>query len=256
MIRRDFIVHTPDEIERIRAAAQAAAQAREQIADLVQPGMTTKQLDEMAGAVIHALGGTPTFLGYGGFPCNICISVNDVVVHGIANDRTVIQPGDLVSIDVGVTLHGGIGDTAKTVIAGGVPVSKAIERLMAGTQSALESGIRAARGGFHVRDISEAVEKEANAHKLGIVRDLVGHGCGVKLHEPPEVPNFVTRNPGPKLVPGMVLCIEPMLNLGTGKVYVEQDQWTVRTADGKASAHFEHMVLITENQPEVLTRVF
>lgn len=256
MFRPDFVIHTPEEIERIREAARAAAKAREEIAGLVQPGMTTKQLDDMAGAVIHALGGTPTFLGYAGFPRNICISVNDVVVHGIANDETVIQPGDLVSVDVGVTLRGGIGDTAKTVIAGNVPVSKSIERLMAGTQAALEAGIRAARGGFHVRDISAAVEKEANACKLGIVRDLVGHGCGTKLHEPPEVPNFTTRNPGPKLLPGMVLCIEPMLNLGTSKVYVEPDQWTVRTADGKASAHFEHMVLITENQPEVLTRVF
>ncbi len=254
MRRRDFIVHTPEEIVRIRAAAHAAALAREEIASLAKPGMTTRQLDDLAGAVIRSMGGIPTFLNYAGFPRNICISVNDVVVHGIANDY-VMKEGDIVSIDVGVTLNGGIGDTAKTVVLGDKRTSKDIESLMTGTQEALEAGILAAKAGRHIHDISEAVAKTARQYKLGVVRDLVGHGCGIQLHEPPEVPNFVTKSPGPQLVPGMVLCIEPMFNLGTHRVYVEPDQWTVRTQDGRPSAHFEHMILIEENQTEVLTRV-
>lgn len=250
---RNFIIHTPEEIVRIRAAAHAAALAREEIASLAKPGMTTRQLDDMAGAVIRSMGGIPTFLNYCGFPRNICISVNDVVVHGIANDY-VMQDGDVVSVDIGVTLNGGIGDTAKTVVLGG-HTPKDIERLMVGTEESLEAGILAAKIGNHINDISAAVEKVARQYKLGIVQDLVGHGCGIELHEPPEVPNFTTKSPGPKLVAGMVLCIEPMLNLGTHRVYVDRDQWTVHTQDGRPSAHFEHMVLITENKTEVLTRV-
>ena len=144
---------------------------------------------------------------------------------------------------------------AKTVLVGNKPTSKDIERLLAGTEEALEAGIAAAKPGGHVGDISRAVAKVAEHYKLGIVRDLVGHGCGTRLHEPPEVPNFITTSEGPVLAPGMVLCIEPMLNLGTARVYVEPDQWTVRTADGQPSAHFEHMILITETHTEVLTRV-
>ena len=147
------------------------------------------------------------------------------------------------------------GDTAKTVLVGNKSTTKDIERLLAGTEEALEAGIAAAKPGGHVGDISRAVAKVAEQYKLGIVRDLVGHGCGTRLHEPPEVPNFVSTSEGPVLMPGMVLCIEPMLNLGTARVYVEKDQWTVRTADGLPSAHFEHMILITETNTEVLTRV-
>ncbi len=249
--RRESIIHTPDEIKRIRVAAHAAAIARERIAAQAEPGMTTRQLDDIAGAIIHELGGIPTFLNYAGFPRNICISVNDVVVHGIANDY-VMKEGDVVSIDVGVTLDGGIGDTAKTVVLGKSDKDK--DRLLIGTAESLEAGIAAAKADGHIIDISRAVEKVAKEYKLGIVRDLVGHGCGIKLHEPPEVPNFSTKSPGPRLQAGMVLCIEPMLNLGTHRVYVEPDQWTVRTEDGKLSAHFEHMILILDNQTEVLTR--
>jgi len=255
MKRRNFVIHTPEEIVRIREAARVTALAREEIAALAHPGMTTLELDELAGAVIRATGGIPTFLNYNGFPRNICISVNDVVVHGIASEKCVLKEGDIVSVDVGVTLNGGIGDTAKTVLVGNKPTSKDIERLLAGTEEALEAGIAAAKPGGHVGDISRAVAKVAGEYKLGIVRDLVGHGCGTRLHEPPEVPNFVSTSEGPVLAPGMVLCIEPMLNLGTARVYVEPDQWTVRTADGQPSAHFEHMILITETHTEVLTRV-
>ena len=255
MKRRNYVIHTPEEIVHIREAARAAALAREEIAALAHPGMSTLELDELAGAVIRATGGIPTFLNYSGFPRNICISINDVVVHGIASEKCILKEGDLVSVDVGVTLNGGIGDTAKTVIVGNKPTAKDIERLLAGTEEALEAGLAAAKPGGRVGDISRAVAKVAEHYKLGIVRDLVGHGCGTRLHEPPEVPNFVSTSEGPVLAPGMVLCIEPMLNLGTARVYVEPDQWTVRTADGLPSAHFEHMILITETHTEVLTRV-
>lgn len=253
MLRKSTIIHTPEEIARIRVAAAAAAQAREKIAAMAEPGMTTKELDIIAGSVIRSLGGVPTFLGYGGFPANICISLNDVVIHGIAND-TVIQKGDVLSIDVGVTLNNAIGDTAKTFVVGDAEPSPEIKRLIEGTELSLEAGIKAAKNGNCIQDISKAVEKVGLAHKLGIVREYVGHGCGIRLHEPPEVPNFSSRSRGEKLQPGMVLCIEPMMNLGTHRVYVERDNWTVRTADGKKSAHFEHMVLITEGQTEVLTK--
>ena len=160
MKRRNFVIHTPEEIVRIREAARVTALAREEIAALAHPGMTTLELDELAGAVIRATGGTPTFLNYNGFPRNICISVNDVVVHGIASEKCVLKEGDIVSVDVGVTLNGGIGDTAKTVVVGNKPTSKDIERLLAGTEEALEAGIAAAKPGGHVADISRAVPQE------------------------------------------------------------------------------------------------
>lgn len=253
MLKRKFIIHTPEEIARIRVAAHLTALARDQIAASIQEGMSTKELDMIAGAVIRSLGGKPTFLGYGGFPANICISLNDVVVHGIASNSQIIQKGDIVSIDVGVTFDGATGDTALSVYVGGEPDADN-QRLLDGTRLALEAGIAAAKNGNCMRDLSGAVEKVGQAHKLGIVRDFVGHGCGIRLHEPPDVPNFTTPGSGVKLLPGMVLAIEPMFNLGTYKVYVEKDNWTVRTADGKRSAHFEHMVLIGEDQTEVLTR--
>ncbi len=255
MSRRDYIIHTPGEIERIRIAAHAAGVARDQIASMVRAGMTTKELDLLAGDVIRSLGGTPTFLGYHGYPGNICISVNDEVVHGIGRPDRFILKGDVVSLDVGVSLEGGVGDTAKTVYVGDDPPSSAVRNLLEETEHALMAGIHAARHGNHMQDISRAIEKVAQAAGLGIVREFVGHGCGIHLHEPPEVPNFATRDKGVRLLPGMVLAIEPMLNLGTHRVYIEPDQWTVRTADGKKSAHFEHMVLITEGQTEVLTSV-
>lgn len=255
MSKPKYIIHTSEEIVRIRKAAHAAAIAREKIAGMIRAGMTTKELDIIAGDVIRGLGGTPTFLGYNGYPGNICISVNDEVVHGIGRPDRFILKGDIVSIDVGVTLNGGIGDTAKTVYVGDEPLPTEIQLLLKKTEDSLMAGIHAARCGRYMQDISRAIEGVANEAGLGIVRQFVGHGCGTKLHEPPEVPNFVSNDKGALLRPGMVLAIEPMLNLGTHKIYIEPDKWTVRTADGKRSAHFEHMVLITEKQTEVLTSV-
>ena len=247
-------VHTGEEIIRIRRAAEVTAWARDRIAEAVRPGMTTFDLDQIAGEIIRSTGGKSAFLGYCGYPGNICISVNDVVIHGIGRPDVIIAEGDVVSIDVGIEISGAIGDTARTVIAGNVEVSADIKRLTSGTKEALMEGINAACAGKRVSDISRAVEQTARKHKLGIVRDFVGHGCGIKMHEPPEVPNYTGWGPGVTLVPGMVLCIEPMLTLGSGKVTVDRaDKWTVRSFDGSMSAHEEHMILITDNEPEILT---
>ncbi|MBO7147548.1 MAG: type I methionyl aminopeptidase [Lentisphaeria bacterium] len=254
-MRTDYVIHTPAEIEKIRVAARKAAEARERICALVRSGMTTWDLDELAGEVIRSLGGVPTFLNYRGYPGNICISLNDEVVHGIRSRERFILKGDVVSIDVGVTFEGGIGDNAKTVYVGDGDMPEDISRLLKFTESALEAGLAAARPGGYVQDISRAIEMEAKRGRLGIVEEFVGHGCGTRLHEPPDVPNYTQHRKGPCLRPGMVLAIEPMLNLGSKRVYMESDGWTVRTRDGEPSAHFEHMLLITETGTEVLTRV-
>ena len=247
-------VHTPEEIIRIRHAAEVTASARDRIAGEVRPGMTTFDLDQIAGEIIRSTGGKSAFLGYCGYPGNICISVNEVVIHGIGRPDVVIAEGDVVSIDVGIEINGAIGDTARTVLAGQKDAPADVKRLLDGTKNALMEGIAAARAGKRVSDISRAVEQTARKNKLGIVRDFVGHGCGIKMHEPPEVPNYTGWGPGAVLVPGMVLCIEPMLTLGSGKVSIDRaDKWTVRSFDGSLSAHEEHMILITDNEPEILT---
>ena len=249
---RDVVIHTPEEILRIRAAAAITAEARDELISRIEPGMTTLDVDLLAGRIIAATGGRSSFLGYHGFPGNVCVSVNDVVVHGIGNADTVLKEGDIVSIDIGITIGGATGDTAKTVALG--KVAPEVTNLLKVTEEALMNGIAQAVRGNHVNDISRAVEATAKRSRLGVVRDFEGHGVGIKLHEPPGIPNFDTRFKGPELRPGMVLAIEPMFNLGTWKVRVERDNWTVRTLDGKLSAHFEHMVLITEEQtPEILT---
>lgn len=248
---RDYVIHTPEEIEKIRRAMQMTALVRDQLVALVKPGMTTLQIDQLAGELIRATGGTSGFLNYHGFPGNICISLNDEVVHGIGCANRTVQESDIVSIDIGVAYDGGVGDTAVTFGFGTLP--KDTQRLLTATQEALMAGIAAARKGNYIRDISRAVEKRALADQLGIVREMVGHGVGVRLHEPPDVPNYVTPERGPRLVPGMVLAIEPMLNLGTHRIKMDSDGWTIRTKDGSLSAHFEHSILITEQQPEILT---
>lgn len=250
--KKNFVLHGPDEIGGIRSAAQAAALVRERICSMAMPGMSTKALDDLAGSLIASTGGKSAFLGYRGFPAQICISVNDEVVHGIGSPKRILKKGDVVSLDIGVNLGGFIGDTARTFCLGGDAPDE-VQMLLTFCEKSLMEGIDAARKGNYIADISAAVERVAKKANLGIVREYVGHGCGKALHEPPEVPNFVTRNKGPMLVPGMVLAIEPMLNLGTHKVVTEADNWTVRTLDGKLSAHFEHMVYITESEPEILT---
>jgi methionyl aminopeptidase len=247
------IIHTPEEISKIRRAAVITASVRDQIAAMARPGMTTLDLDHLANEVINASGGTSAFHNYYGYPGHICISVNDVVIHGIGNAEQILTEDDIVSIDVGVQFDGALSDCALTF---GFKEEQPphVKRLLEGTREALMQGIAAAKCGAYVRDISAAVERCAKQYKLSIVRDYVGHGCGIKLHEPPEIPNYTGWGKGPRLEPGMVLCIEPMLNLGGEAVKLDRsDNWTVRTRDGAWSAHFEHMILITENEPEILT---
>ncbi|MCP4179435.1 MAG: type I methionyl aminopeptidase [bacterium] len=245
------IIHSEKEIIGIKKAAQAAAFVREQLRALITVGMTTKDIDILAKNLIKSTGGKSAFLGYRGYPGQICISVNDEVVHGIGVSDKIINIGDIVSFDVGVSLDNYIGDNAETIAIG--TVSSEADFLLKKTRESLFAGINSALKGNFIRDISIAVQKVAEEANLGIVREYVGHGCGVNLHEPPEIPNYKTANKGPRLQNGMVLAIEPMLNLGTHIVKTDKDGWTVRTADAKLSAHFEHMILINEDKPEILT---
>lgn len=253
MTPRQVIIHSEREIPGIRLAAQAAARVLDELCAAVRPGMSTLELDELAGERIRATGGGSAFLGYHGFPGQICISLNEEVVHGIGRADRVILPGDLVSLDVGVRLDGFIGDNARTLCAGREP-SPGQQALLDATREGLMAGIAAAVNGNFVNDISRAVEQVVVNCGFAVVRDFVGHGCGTALHEAPEVPNFAQRQRGARLQPGMVLAIEPMVNQGTHRVNVDPgDKWTVRTADGALSAHFEHMVLITQDNAEILT---
>jgi methionyl aminopeptidase len=243
-------IKSPTEIERMRAACAAAAQILKAVVALVEPGRTTKELDEAAGDVIAKCGGTSPFLGYKGYPGNICVSVNDEVVHGIPGKRR-LQYGDIVSLDVGVVLNGFVGDNATTVPVG--LVAPRTQELLQVTEQALHAGIAQARAGNRVGDISHAVQVAVEARGFSVVREFVGHGVGRKMHEEPQIPNYGQPGEGPKLKPGMTLAIEPMINAGVSAVQMLSDGWTVVTADGSPSAHFEHTVLVTVDEPEILT---
>jgi methionyl aminopeptidase len=234
----------------MREAGRVVARTLDLLARSLAPGLPTKELDRLARNEIKALGARPSFLGYLGYPAVICVSVNDEIVHGIPGDR-VIKEGDLVSIDAGAVVDGFHGDAAVTLIAGDTtPERKA---LVEATRRALELGIEAARPGNRVGDVSAAVESYIGPLGYGLVREYVGHGIGRKLHEPPQVPNFGPPGTGPLLRAGMAIAIEPMVNLGDWKTKTLDDDWTVVTLDGSASAHFEHTIAITEDGPEVLT---
>ena len=234
----------------MRPACALAAKVLNEVAAFIKPGVTTRQIDNMAAMVIQSHGARSAFLGYRKYPCHTCISVNEEVVHGMAGER-VVKFGDIVSLDVGVTYRGFIGDTARTVAVGGCSV--AAQRLMDVTERALYAGIAAARAGNRVTDISRAVQEYVESNHYSVVREFVGHGVGRTMHEEPQVPNFVDRNSSQKLRAGMTLAIEPMVNAGLPNVKILKDGWTVVTQDGSLSAHFEHTVLITEKEPEILT---
>ena len=234
----------------MRAACVAAAQILEAVAALVEPGRTTKDLDDAAGESIAKWGGKSPFLGYKGYPGNICVSVNDEVVHGIPGRRR-MQYGDIVSLDVGIVLDGFVGDNARTVPVG--LVSPRTQELLQVTEQALHAAIAQARAGNRVGDISHAVQSAVEAHGFSVVREFVGHGVGRKMHEDPQIPNYGQPGEGPKLKPGMTLAIEPMINAGASAVQMLSDGWTVVTADSSPSAHFEHTVLVTDGEPEILT---
>lgn len=253
MVRKTVVIHSGPAIEGIRRAAKATATVLAELAAFVRPGISTLAVDRRAAELIGASGGESAFLGYHGFPGTICISLNEEIIHGIGRPDRIIALGDLVSMDVGIRLRGFIGDSARTVCAG-MPPSGQAAALLRAADEALAAGIAKACSGNYVNDISRAVESVVQRYGFAVVRDFVGHGCGRDLHEPPEVPNFAQHAPGARLVPGMVLAIEPMVNTGTHRVEIDRvDHWTVRTADGGWSAHVEHMVLITHDKPEILT---
>ncbi|MCE9614111.1 MAG: type I methionyl aminopeptidase [Lentisphaerae bacterium] len=238
------------DLDAMRESGRLAARVRDAVAAKVGPGVTTLELSEFAGEMIRELGGESAFLGYHGYPGIICTSVNEVVVHGIPDQRR-IAIGDIVSIDVGVRYGGFIGDTATTVMVG--VTDPEVVRMVNTTRKALEAGIAAARAGQRLSDISHAIEREAVAAGFSVVREFVGHGVGQKMHEDPQIPNFGPPGRGPLLKPGMTLALEPMVNLGGPEVQVMGDGWTVVTKDLRPSAHFEHTVAIREGAAEVLT---
>ncbi len=241
------------EIEKMRLAGQSAAIVLNALSKLVEPGITTGEIDRKAAEFIAREGCRSAFLGYRKFPGNICISVNEEVVHGIGGLRR-LNYGDIVKIDVGVNRGGWIGDTALTVPCG--LIDPEIERLCKATQNMLYSSFDFATAGRRLGDLSAHIQEQAVRQGFGVVKEFTGHGVGCKLHEDPEVPNYGRRGTGPKLKAGMTLAVEPMINLGVSEVKILGDRWTVVTADGKPSAHFEHTILITpDGPPEILTRL-
>ena len=245
-----IIFKSEREIQHMREAGRIVALALRAVREAVAPGVTTKDLDEVAREVITSHGAIPSFKGYHGYPGNICASVNEEVVHGIPGSRK-LQEGDIVSVDCGATYNGFVGDSAVTIPVGKIdPVS---EQLLRVTEESLYKGIAAAIVGNRLSDISHAVQVHVEASGFSVVRDYVGHGIGRNMHEDPQIPNFGPPGHGPLLKPGMVLAIEPMVNVGTYKVRTLKDGWTVLTADGKRSAHFEHTIAITPDGPKLLT---
>lgn len=243
------IYKTEEQIEQIRESANVLSNLLAEIAKVIKPGVTTLSLDKLAYDYIHDHGGTPAFLNYHGFPYSLCISVNDQIVHGFPSDY-IIKDGDLVSVDGGVNLNGFISDSAYTFGIG--EISEEAQLLLDVTKASLQKGVEQAVAGRRVGDISSAIQEYVQPHNFGIVRELVGHGVGLHLHEKPEVPNYGKRGAGPKLESGLVICIEPMINAGKAGVKFWDDGWTVSTVDGKLSAHFEQMVAIRKGRPDVL----
>jgi methionyl aminopeptidase len=240
------------DLKLMRPACVIAARVLDEIISFIRPGLTTRQVDEFAAAQIKAHGAKSAFLGYRNYPCHTCLSVNEEVVHGLASERE-LRFGDLISVDVGVVHKGFIGDNARTMAVGGCGLQA--QRLMEVTEESLHKGIAAAVAGNRVTDISRAVQDYVEGHGFGVVREFVGHGVGRSMHEEPQVPNFVDRKSNDKLCPGMTIAIEPMVNAGRPGIKILKDGWTVVTQDGSLSAHFEHTVLITEGEPEILTWV-
>ena len=238
------------EIEVMRRACKITAAARALAGEMVRPGVTTKQIDKAVHDYIVSQGAKPTFLHYGGFPASVCISVNEVVIHGIPGNR-VLKEGDIVSIDVGAQWGGFTGDCAATFACG--KISEQAQKLITVTEQSFYEGIKFARQGYRISDIGHAVQTYVESQGFGVVRAFVGHGVGEHLHEEPEVPNFGAPGRGPRMVKGMTLAVEPMVTEGTYEVRVLKDKWTTVTADGKLAAHYENSILITNGEPEILT---
>ena len=254
-----IIIKTPEEIKIIREGGKRLATVLDKVKDMVKPGISTWELDKYAEKLIKDAGDYPAFLNYkpegaaAPFPASLCVSVNEEVVHGIPSKNKILKEGDIVSLDLGLRHKGLYTDMALTVGVG--EISNGSKKLLETTENALYIGIDAAREGNRIGDIGHAIESFVRPHKYGIVEILAGHGVGKEIHEDPYIPNFGKAGTGAKLVKGMIIAIEPMINNGTKNVVLEKDEWTFRTADRKKSAHFEHTILITDGDPEILTKL-
>lgn len=249
--KKRISVKTPEELQIMKQANQIVAGVLAMLRKEVVPGVTTNYLDKISEEYCLDHGATPAFKGYRGFPCSLCASVNEQVVHGIPSQKVTLKEGDIISVDFGSYYKGFYGDSAVTLPVGNI--SPELDRLLEVTQVALNKGIEQVLVGNRISDISRAVQTYAEANGFSVVRQFVGHGIGSELHEAPEIPNYVQKMPSPRLLAGMVLAIEPMVNMGTEKVRILRDQWTVVTEDSKPSAHFEHTVAVTDNGPLILS---
>jgi len=246
-----IIIKSPREIEQIRKSSKILIETFRLVDSLIETGIETKKIDKEVEKFIRSHGAKPAFKGYHGFPASACISIDEQVVHGIPDKRKLIS-GQIVGIDIGVEYNNYFSDAAKTYVIGNIPAST--QKLIDTTKEALNRGIQQVRVGNRLSDISHAIQKHVEAANFSVVRDLVGHGVGKDLHEDPQIPNYGRPNCGPRLKEGMVLAIEPMVNMGGYKVRFEKDKWTVKTADGLPSAHFEHTIAITNNGFDILTK--
>ena len=246
-----IVLKTKRELDLMREACRISANALKEAGKAVQPGVSTQEIDDIVRKYIQGQGATPSFLGYGGFPASACISVNDVVIHGIPSKKQILKSGDIVSVDVGAFIDGFHGDNAYTFACG--DISKEAEALLKATEESLYEGIKQAVAGNRVGDIGNAVQRYVEDRSYSVVRDFVGHGVGAKLHEDPSVPNYGTAGRGVRLLPGMTIAIEPMIVAGKHNVKVLDDDWTTVTVDGSLAAHFEHTVAITPNGPVIMT---
>ena len=244
-------IKTAREIELMREAGRLLEKVHDELADFVKPGISTLDIDRFGEKLIRSLGCTPNFLNYNGYPASICVSVNDEVVHGIPKKNRILQEGDIVSLDAGLIYKGYHSDAARTHAVG--KISPEAQQLINVTRESFFEGIKYAKAGNHLHDISAAIGNYAGQFGYGVVRDLVGHGIGTHLHEDPQIPNFPQKRRGIRLIPGMTLAIEPMINQGRADVEWLDDDWTLVTQDGSLSAHYENTILITEDEPEILT---
>ncbi|WP_251548518.1 type I methionyl aminopeptidase [Pumilibacter intestinalis] len=243
-------VKKPNELDKMRVAGKLTGDALKHIEEKIKPGVTTAQINKWIHEFITSQNATPSFLGYHGYPASACVSVNDVVVHGIPGDR-VLQEGDIVSVDVGVIKNGWQGDAARTFAVG--KISPEAQKLIDVTRECFFEGIKHARNGRRLGDLSSAIQRHAESHGYGVVREMIGHGIGRQMHEDPAVPNFGKEGTGVMLKTGYTIAVEPMINAGTFKIKFEPDGWTTRTADGSLSAHYENTIAIRDGEPEILT---